>query len=344
MANNKNPREVKIGAGQAKPVTAQGKKTSAANKTAAGKKASAAKKTAAAKKTPRSKPVQKTEKSTADTHILEETPPFYSAEGKRVAIVVGGSSGIGYHTALGLCREGYSVYNLSRTDSEPGYIRNICADATDKDEIGRAIQSVFAREGRVDVLVYSAGWSLAAPLEHVSEDDLRTLFETNYFGLIKALWAVIPIMRAQRDGRIIAVSSIGGTSPIPFDAPYSASKAAVDLTLRALAVELKPFNVLVTSVQPGGVRTRFTFKRKVYETNEVGEYAFSMDRAVKKLNQAEQEGMNPADVADAIIDTIQEKRPPLTKAIGFKNKSVKFAHKILPSALTDLMNRISYDQ
>lgn len=266
------------------------------------------------------------------------------AAARRVAVVVGGSSGIGYHTALALCKEGYSVYNISRSETEPYGIRDITADAEKGSEIQQAIAKVIERENRIDVLVYSAGWSLASPLEHVTEEDLRKIFEVNYFGLVKALWAVVPVMRTQRSGRIVAVSSMGGTAPIPFDAPYSASKAAIDMTLRALAVELKPYNIKITSVQPGGVSTRFTYKRKVYKSEETGEYADAMAKAVAKLDQMEQNGMDPGDVADSIVSILSREYPPVESAVGFKNKASRLVCKILPGVLTDWFNRMTYDQ
>jgi len=269
---------------------------------------------------------------------IPESPP------RPVAAVVGASGGIGYCTAVALSKEGYIVYNISRGDSEPFHIRNIHADAEKGCEIQRAIEIVYEREGRMDVLIYSAGQSLAAPLEHVTEKDFRKIFEVNYFGCIKALWAAIPIMRNQGGGRIVAVSSMAGSMPIPFDAPYSASKAALDITLRTLAIELKPFNIKLTSVQPGSVSTHFTFKRKIYPQEKVGEYAEAMDKAVARLAAMEQGGMNPGAVADSIVTLLKYPNPPQTTAIGLRYKTAKFAQKLLPGAISDYINRSMYEQ
>jgi short-subunit dehydrogenase len=170
------------------------------------------------------------------------------------------------------------------------------------------------------------------------------MFEVNYFGLVKALKAVVPSMRERRSGRIIAVSSLAAENPIPFDAPYSASKAAMNMTMRELAIELKPFNIKVTTVMPGGVSTKFTFKRKVYDSSEAGEYADAMQRAVSKLDRIEQTGHDPRVVAEKIVAVVGQKNPPERTAIGFKNKAARIASKILPASAINYINRTTYGQ
>jgi len=266
-----------------------------------------------------------------------------------VAVVVGGSSGIGFNTALGLCREGYTVYNLSRRAAEfcrlcvPA-LHNIPCDVESDCDVGAAIGAIAAKEGRVDALIYSAGVSLAAPLEYTSEKDFRRIFEVNYFGFIKALWQVLPVMRERREGRIVVVSSLAGQIPVPFDAPYSASKAALDITLRTLAIELKPYNIKLTSIAPGGVATNFTFKRKIYQPCQTGEYCNALDKAVCKLAGIEQNGLDPYDVAENIIDLLKTKRPPQSCSVGLGNKTARLAQKVLPNILADRINARIYDQ
>jgi len=267
----------------------------------------------------------------------------------KVVAIIGASSGIGYYTAEKLLHEGYSVYNLSRTKAnycrycEPRH-ENLCCDVMDGDEIRRAINTIVREEGRIDALVYSAGCSLAAPLEHTTEQDFRRVFEVNYFGLIKALWEVIPIMREQREGRIVAISSMAGSFPVPFDAPYSASKAAIDITIRTLAVELKPFNIRLSSVSPGGVSTGFTFKRKIYQEDDVGEYHTALDKAATRLANIEQSGLDPRTVADSIAHILSMKNPPVMANIGLSNKALKLVNRVLPTGAADALNRMVYRQ
>jgi len=264
-----------------------------------------------------------------------------------VAIVVGGSSGIGLNTALGLAREGFTVYNLSRREADfcsscVPRLYNICCDVENNCDVGKAVARVVASESRIDALIYSAGCSLAAPLEYTTEIDFRRVFEVNYFGFIKTLWQVLPVMRSRRHGRIVVVSSLAGSCPIPFDAPYSASKAALDMTIRTLALELKPFNIKLTAIAPGGVATNFTFKRKHYPISAVGEYAQALEVASTKLGLIEQNGLAPHEVSRSIINLINSKKPPCSCSVGLANKTAKLAQKILPCALADIITGSLY--
>jgi len=264
-----------------------------------------------------------------------------------VAVVVGGSSGIGLATAIRLSKSGYTVYNLSRRSAD---ICNLCVptlhsipcDVESDCDVSEAIGSVLRKEKHIDVLVYSAGISLAAPLEHTTETDFRRIFEVNYFGFIKALWQVLPLMRKARQGRIVVVSSLAGSCPIPFDSAYSAAKASLDITVRTLAQELKPFNIKLTAIAPGGVATNFTFKRKRYPLEVVGEYADAMDKATTSLALIEQKGLDPHDVGEAIVELLKAKRPKCNCGVGISSKAVGLMQKILPTSLGDMINARVY--
>lgn len=262
---------------------------------------------------------------------------------KKTALVVGGSTGIGFHTAARLADMGYSVYNASRGAAEYDVVRNLTVDVEISETIDAAVDELWQKEGRIDVLVYSAGYSMAAPVEHAKQKDIQRLFEVNYFGAVKFVRKVLPYMKAGGGGKIIFISSMGGVFPIAFDAFYSSSKAALDMLARALAIEVEPFGIYVTSVQPGGVSTRFTFKRNVYESDEVGEYADRMTAAVEALAKAEQDGLDPETVADEVVSVIKAAKPPVTCAVGIKNKTFKLAQKILPEKISEAMNRNMYE-
>ncbi len=262
---------------------------------------------------------------------------------KKVALIVGGSTGIGYHTAAKLLEADYTVYNLSRGKAELDGVKNLRADVEKTEELEAAIDGFAQKEGRLDLLVYSAGYSMAAPVEHVMLKDVYRLFEVNYFGALKTVKKILPIMRDSGGGRIILVSSMGGVMPIAFDSFYSSSKAALDMLARGLNMEVRPYGIYVTSVQPGGVATRFTFKRNIYESAQVGDYADAMRRATVSLEQIEQGGMTPEAVADEIISIAHSKNPPAESAIGLKNKTFKFAQKILPEKFSDSINSNMYE-
>ena len=181
---------------------------------------------------------------------------------KKTAVVVGGSSGIGFETCKRLVNRGWNVVNVSRTNCKAAKVTNIKADAADGEALKNAIKKSAGKNG-ISLLIYSAGFSMAAPIEYAKEEDYKYLFEVNFFGALRAIQYAIPYMK-NKGGRIILIGSLGGDLPISFDSFYSSSKAALEMLCRSAYSELKPYNIKVTGVLPGGTSTGFTFKRKVY--------------------------------------------------------------------------------
>ncbi len=262
----------------------------------------------------------------------------------RTAFIIGASSGIGYETAKTLINFGYKVYNGSRTPCNIASVINLTVDVTSNKSIETAFDYILNDSKRIDVFVYSAGYSMASPVEYALEEDYKYLFEVNYFGAVACLKRLIPIMRAQNDGRIILISSVGGKLPIAYDSFYSSSKAALDMLAKELRYELSPFNVKVYNILPGGTATPFTFRRNVYPTDKVGVYARKMKRATSSLANMEQGGMEPKSVAKTIYKSIDRKNPPPLIAAGFKNKAIVAMNKILPVKLTLKLNAKKYHQ
>ena len=261
--------------------------------------------------------------------------------GARTAIVVGGSSGIGCETVFRLTESGWNVYNISRTPCINIKVNNVCADVTDEQAFG-AIRRIAEKEG-LDLLVYSAGCSMAAPIEHAAEGDYRYLFEVNYFGALKAVQTAVPYMRG-RGGKIILVGSLGGDIPIIFDSFYSSSKAALEMLARGAGQELKDYKIKVTAFLPGGTATGFTFKRKIYSDEESGGYAKNLGKAVQALARIEQGGMSAGAVADELIKVVESDNPPLIKTCGAMNTAYRFLSRVLPEKLTLYMTEKRYGQ
>jgi short-subunit dehydrogenase len=249
-------------------------------------------------------------------------------QNKLTAIVVGGSSGIGYETALRLANRGWNVYNISRTPCKSAKVKNLIYDVVAGNTFSDALNSVCEKEG-VDALIYSAGFSLAAPIECANESDIRYLFDVNYFGAVRAMQAVIPYMR-EKGGRIVLVSSLGGDIPIVFDSFYSSSKSALEMLAREAYIELKPYNIKVTAILPGGTATGFTYKRKVYSDEANKDYADKVTYAVGALADMEQGGMSPASVAEDIYNILTQPHPPVVKACGVKNSAYRIMSHIMP--------------
>lgn len=262
---------------------------------------------------------------------------------RKTVIIVGASSGIGYETALRLLGRGFAVINISRTPCSLKKILNFTADIAAGDTLEKAIKDAAAATDNLYGLVYCAGFSMAAPIEHADEKDYRYLFEVNYFGALRAIRSALPFMK-KRGGRIVLVSSMGGLFPVAFDCFYSSSKAAVDMLAKCAALELEPYNIRVSSVQPGGTSTGFTFKRKIYTDEENGDYAAKVKKAAAALANMEQGGMSAGEVAREVADVVCEKNPPLLIQCGGRNKFFAVAKRVLPDKATQYINKKAYKQ
>ena len=271
----------------------------------------------------------------------EERAP--SHRGRRVAVIVGASSGIGRETALKLQAKSYTVFNLSRTPFKGERVHSLTADAAQEGELERAIGEIGEEAGGIDLLVYSAGFSMAAPLEHAKSGDYRYLFEVNYFGAIEAIRAAAPYLK-KRAGRAVLVGSMGGDFPIPYDGFYSSSKAALCMLAREADIELRPQGVRVCALLPGGTSTDFTYSRRVYDPAESKGYTSSVKKASAALANMEQGGMAPSLVADSILKLAAKRNPPTVTAAGGKNMLLRYAGKLLPERFTDWLVRKKFIQ
>lgn len=262
---------------------------------------------------------------------------------QKVVLVIGASSGIGLATAQKLVDAGHVVYCGARTACPDERITSFVVDVTRPETITDAVEKILDETGRIDRLVYSAGFSMAAPVEFAEEDDYRYLFEVNYFGAIAAVRTVLPHMRLQNEGKIVLIGSMGGVLPIAYDGFYSASKAALIMLGKELNMEVNPFGIKVTTVLPGGTSTRFTFKRKVYPHDETGIYSSELDKSVGTLAGIEQGGMTAQEVADTVITALDDPNPPAVIASGIKNKTYYLTQKLLPDKLTQYFVSNTYN-
>lgn len=249
--------------------------------------------------------------------------------GAKNIVIVGGSSGIGLAAAESL--KGNNIVNISRSACPLGYVRNITADVQSTEEIRNAVRGSFEK---IDALIYSAGFSFVAPVEYAEADDYKKLFDINFFGFVECVKNAIP--RMSGGGRIIAVSSVGGVSPITFDSFYSASKAALNMFCRALDNELKQYGIRVTAFLPGGTKTQFTFKRLVYDYGSVGRYAKRLSCSSNSLAKIEQTGMDVIKVGK-ILSTYALGRKGKIRAAGVVNTLLCVLNKLLPLCVSDFI-------
>lgn len=181
---------------------------------------------------------------------------------KRVALITGASSGIGKATAEALAQRGFRVFaGVRRPEAgdtlTTAGITLVRLDVTSDESVATAVQTVLEQAGRIDVLVNNAGYGQYGSLEDVELADAQRQFDVNVFGLMRVTRAVLPAMRRQRSGRIITISSVAGRMSTPFAGWYSASKHAVEALSDALRLEVAPFGIHVTVVQPAAIKTGF---------------------------------------------------------------------------------------
>ena len=249
-----------------------------------------------------------------------------------VVIITGGTSGIGLATAQALRKAGYMVYEFSRRPAADTP-NHLSVDVTDARAVKAAVDAVAAQAGRIDILINNAGFGISGAMEFTESADAHRLMEVNLFGMDNMIRAVLPYMRKARRGRIVNISSVAGVFAIPFQAWYSISKAAVRSLTMALANEVAPYGVQVTSVLPGDIRTGFTAAR---EKSAVGDDAYGgrIARSVARMEKDEQGGMSPEAAAKTIVRVATKRggvKPYYT--IGFSYKCLVFLDKLLPCGL-----------
>lgn len=183
---------------------------------------------------------------------------------KKVILLTGASSGIGYQTAELLAKQGHMVYGAARRVEKMEALKEfgvkpIRLDVTSQESIDEAVEAIIKAEGRIDVLVNNAGYGSYGAVEDVSMDEARKQFDVNIFGVAMLIKKVLPYMRAQHSGTIVNVASIGGRLTTYFGAWYHATKYALEALSDALRMETKPFGINISIIEPGGIKTPWGF-------------------------------------------------------------------------------------
>lgn len=251
---------------------------------------------------------------------------------EKVCVITGGTSGIGLATANAMREAGYTVYELSRREKGAEGFFHIPADVTDEAAVQRAVEQVMQREDHIDVLINNAGFGISGAIEFTGTRDARRQMDVNFFGMVNMNRAVLPVMREAGKGRVVNLSSVAGVIAIPFQAYYSASKAAINAYTMALANEIKPFGVSVCAVMPGDIRTGFTSAReKLHAGDDV--YGGRIGRSVAGMERDEQRGMAPETAGRYICSLATRKHVKPLYAIGIEYKFFCLLQKLLPVRL-----------
>jgi NAD(P)-dependent dehydrogenase (short-subunit alcohol dehydrogenase family) len=208
-------------------------------------------------------------------------------------------------------------------------------DVRANDSVTSCVETVFSRGGGLDVLVNNAGYELAGALEELSLDEARAQFETNFFGVMRMVKAVLPFMRRQKRGHIINVGSLSGLSAIPFMGMYSASKFALEGYTEALRHEVKPFNIRVSMTEAGFLKTPMMSHRQV-GASRMPEYEPWRERALSAIRAYEEKGPGPEAVAAMLFAIISSRVPRLRYPIGSQAKSVVRLRRLLPAGLFEM--------
>jgi len=235
----------------------------------------------------------------------------------KIVLVTGASSGFGQLTASSLADKGYRVFGTSRREqSTPSNeFGMLLLDVRSDDSVRSCIEQLMAQVDRIDVLVNNAGQIHASVVEDTSLEQARDILETNFWGAVRVTDAVLPIMRRQRHGHIINVSSLAGLIGIPGQAFYSASKFALEGYTEALSMEVKPFNIFVSLIEPGFFKTHLhrEMQRGALRSED---YATVREALETTLAVAIEQGDDPRKVAEMIVRIAGTKSPRLRYRVG----------------------------
>lgn len=280
---------------------------------------------------------------------------------RRTVLVTGASAGIGAAIACRLAREGYRVYGTTRSLSnltqgppelreammEPGPsgrlpIRFVALDVTRPETVQSAVAQILSEAGRIDVLINNGGWGTFGPVEQLPMETAQALFDTLVFGALRMIQAVAPAMRQRQDGTIINVTSIAARTVIPFQAHYSAAKAALEALTLGLRQELAPFGVKVTSLEPSDINTRFN-DVTVFAPSAGPEYQPWTEPCWRVIAKNLPKAPPPEVVAAKVASILRARtlKPIYTCGI-FLQRIAPFLFRLLPKGVEIFMMRAFY--
>src|SRR5215467_6848112 len=251
---------------------------------------------------------------------------------QKVAVVTGSSSGIGYETSLILARNGIHTYasmrkvegggskqiiDIAKNENLP--LQVIQLDVNNDKSVTEAINRITKEKDRIDIVVNNAGYDLMGALEETSIEAIKAQFETNFFGVVRAMQEVIPIMRKQRGGIIVNITSLGGRISFPLNSPYHATKFALEGLSESIQYELEPFGIKIIVVEPGGVGSNFL--KNLKWASKASDPSNSTYRSIQNnilefFKQWTQNLTHPSEVAKAILKAVESDNPDFRYVVG----------------------------
>lgn len=273
-------------------------------------------------------------------------------EHRKVVLITGCSSGIGLATSVYLAKKGCKVYasmrDLKKKDAllseakKAGVpVELLQLDVTNDKSVKNAVAALLKKEGRIDVLVNNAGFGSGGFLEDFTMEEIKDQFETNFFGLIRVTQAVLPAMRKQRAGCIVNISSIGGKIAFPVIGIYNASKFAVEALTESLRVELAPFGIKATAVEPASISTRFSESiRAAKKSKSPGSPYYGLfKRFEKSIGMLSAQSDGPIAVAKAIHRAISSKSPKRSYPAGKGARMILLLRVLVPNCIFERVLR-----
>lgn len=258
----------------------------------------------------------------------------------QVILVTGASSGIGRAIASRLVRAGHRVFGTSRNPKSPNQdgIEMLALDVTQDESVAACVAEVIARAGKLDVLINNAGVELLGALEETHINEAKALFETNFFGVMRMVNAVLPTLRAQRSGLIINISSVAGFTSPPFQGIYSASKHALEGYSESLFYELEPFNIRVALIEPGIFNSGISGSR-LQPAQQIADYAATQARVTQVWEGYIANGSAPTSVAETALKIVEGKTRRLRHVVASLDTRTGIFSKALPEGIVQFIMR-----
>ena len=266
----------------------------------------------------------------------------------RVVLITGATSGMGRRFAHHLHGRGYTVYGTSRYaggEVPPSSFKVIQMDVTSDASVRKGVRMIQDREGRLDIVVNNAGISISGSVEDTPIKGYRKQFETNFLGVIRVCHSALPIMRRQKYGYIVNVSSLGGLIGMPFDSAYCASKFALEGFTEALRMEVRRFGIRVCMLEPGDVNTGMTKRNiKNHQTDVSSAYREIFEKVLDANMKSEEKGISPQKVARLLERIVSDPSPRLRYPVANRTQQIAAGvMKYLPERWKDPLRERLFD-
>jgi NAD(P)-dependent dehydrogenase (short-subunit alcohol dehydrogenase family) len=265
---------------------------------------------------------------------------------QKVVLVTGASSGLGHAIAKALAAKNHRVFGTARVPhaaASDGFTM-LPLDVTQDESVAACIVEIIRAGGRIDAVINNAGFGIAGAIEDTTAAEAHSQFETNFFGTHRVCRAVLPHLRAQRAGVIINMSSLAGRISLPFQAFYSATKFAIEAYTEALRMEVRPFGIRVSMIEPGDFATSFTANRRMTSGSiPASPYYESAERAIATMARDEQANQDLSPVIEGVESILKSRRPALRyPRANIIQRTFSALHPLLPQAIAESLIRNTY--